>query len=208
MTCPVRGGDVSAVIMVATAPVSVRSASLSPLTAWLLASGAKMDGVAVKWLGDSMGAGLIATRDLSPGTDVCAVPRSLLLSCTSGLSDPVLGSLLEDLQFELEDEANLYDASQGTISLQLLLDRFEVLGVFVVGEKADGDIYTVGGTDLVVLVPFVLEQGANAPINISYEAVLAGSTAAVGFSILFKLLVGGLERLGVWVNAPCNPERV
>ena len=106
--------------MVATAPVSVRSASLSPLTAWLLASGAKMDGVAVKWLGDSMGAGLIATRDLSPGTDVCAVPRSLLLSCTSGLSDPVLGSLLEDLQFELEDEANLYDASQGTISLQLL----------------------------------------------------------------------------------------
>ena len=103
-----------------------RVASLGPLTAWLLSNGAKMNGCEIQWLGGAMGAGLIATEDLPAGAAACSVPRKLLLSSSSGLSDPDLGELLEALSPFLEDDANLYDASQGLISLQLLYAAAQV----------------------------------------------------------------------------------
>ena len=75
--------------------VASRAASLGPLTAWLLSNGAKMNGCEIAWLGGSMGAGLIATEDLPAGAAACSVPRRLLLSSSSGLSDPQIGPLLE-----------------------------------------------------------------------------------------------------------------
>lgn len=103
-----------------------RAASLGPLTAWLLSNGAKMNGCEIQWLGGAMGAGLIAIDDLPAGAAACSVPRKLLLSSSSGLSDPDIGELLEALSPFLEDDANLYDASQGLISLQLLYAAAQV----------------------------------------------------------------------------------
>ena len=71
--------------------VASRAASLGPLTAWLLSNGAKMNGCEIAWLGGSMGAGLIATEDLPAGAAACSVPRRLLLSSSSGLSDSQIG---------------------------------------------------------------------------------------------------------------------
>ena len=102
------------------APIASRAASLAPLTAWLLSSGAQLNGCEVAWLGGSMGAGLVATSDLPAGAAACSVPRRLLLSSSSGLSDPDIGPLLVALEPFLEDDANLYDASQGLIALQVL----------------------------------------------------------------------------------------
>ena len=97
-----------------------RAAALAPFTAWLLAGGVQMNGVEVAWLGGAMGAGLVATRDLPTGAVACRVPRSLLLTVTSGLTDPELGQVLSELQNDLEDERNNLDASAGIIALQLL----------------------------------------------------------------------------------------
>eukprot|EP00966_Prymnesium_polylepis_P280816 6488536-Prymnesium_polylepis.2 len=67
-----------------------------------------------------MGAGLVAIQDLPEGAAACSVPRSLLLTATSGLTDPELGSLCTDLQDEIEDESNNHDASVALIALQVL----------------------------------------------------------------------------------------
>ena len=106
--------------------VTLRAASLGPLTAWLLANGATMNGCEIRWMGGAMGAGLIATEDLPAGAAACSVPRKLLMSSSSGLSDPDIGELLTALSPFLEDDANLYDASQGLISLQLLYAAAQV----------------------------------------------------------------------------------
>ena len=78
----------------------------------------------------------------------------------------------------------------------------------MIGEKAKSDIHAVGRADLVILVFLILKEGAHTAINISYEAILTGPTAPVGFSILLELLVGRLEGFGLRIDAPCYPERV
>ena len=98
---------------------ALRAASLPSLVTWLLAHGTRMADVEVSW-SDSMGAGLVAKRDLTAGEAPIAVPRSVLLSHSSGLKDAVLGPLFSELQYELEIEVNQYDASQALIALQLL----------------------------------------------------------------------------------------
>jgi hypothetical protein len=107
-------------IFIKHAMLSSRASVLTPLTTWLLANGARMDGVEVKWLGGSMGAGLVATRALPVGTAACSVPRSLLLSRTSARLDPELAQVLADLEPVLEDESNAFDASMPLIALQLM----------------------------------------------------------------------------------------
>ena len=105
------------------APLTARSAAIAPLTAWLLANGARLDGVKASWLGHGMGVGVVATRDLPKGHVAATVPRALLLTVDSAAhDDPQLGALLEVLSAEgvLQDEHNGYDESTGVLALQLL----------------------------------------------------------------------------------------
>ena len=101
-----------------------RVATLGPLTAWLREHGAHVTDVECAWHGDELGVGLVAKRDLPAGAAACSVPRRLLLTATSGLSDPVLGPLLSELVDELEDENNQYDASQACIAMQLCFELY------------------------------------------------------------------------------------
>ena len=76
------------------------------------------------------------------------------------------------------------------------------------GQETQGDVHTIGGADLVVLVALVLQQGAHAAEDIPHQAVLAGTTAAIGLGGLLELFVGGLERLGVGVDPTGDSEGV
>ena len=105
--------------MLSTATPPLRAATLPPLASWLQANRAQMPNVELQY-DEEVGAGLVATQDVPPGTISCVVPSSMLLTAKSGLDDPAIGAILSDLQEEIEEEANLFDASQALIAMQVL----------------------------------------------------------------------------------------
>ena len=104
--------------MVLVLSMAARSLALAKMGPWLAAGGAEMDSVSLQDAA-GMGIGLVATRDLAAGDSACSVPRALLLTASSGVSDPELGPVLSRLRPVLRNDIDL-DESLSLVALQLL----------------------------------------------------------------------------------------